>query len=1004
MTQNTDVTLLANTIVKKFIDSMPQIVTEWNNQNKRNGSIGNSGSNYQRGSRSNKHIHDDKNLVERLKRERDVTQILQQQLKLRAHELKVLRQVNDQYIKIVKIQGTYNNQTLRASETLLQTLDNSSKQVFSFFKKIDDFSYKTSSLSQSVKKINEEAKKLQGQVNSGSIGSEEAKMRLNEFKRMILEPLNKQMDETIKYTKKEFEATSPHRKQILDTVSSIKKITAELKSTNLTDFITKIDNVSNGFDTISTNIDSHFDPINSSRKQASYIERIIIPEIERNLQQISHLSETMGDIFGEDDRKRQQILDKNTTELQHQLEKWEKIIRQTPERAQEFLDELQNTVDGLRDESSTMVSMLSDRKLGFKHRLKLFFDDILRYAKTGKNREGEDTKSGFMEALQTLLNGSTKLPWIAALASGLRLLVKGLGVGVELFNEIAEDQRVVQKFGVNMTNDKGFSVFRNFQDSIGTGLTNTQLAEWKFQNRRTNLALGGERAGVDQFRRFMMMPTDNPIDTKAISDLKQRKDFIYNGQKISFGELIGGDSDYQAETYDAITNSLLKMGVIPTDEAIEKILTNSNGLMDMAYKTGQLPKELMQFYGELTDGIYANAEIAKSGTDLFINSVNEFQLMGISLGANTEATKQLTKSILENAKGDAPTQIKKQIMAQHMARIMGLDEGSSKLFSAAMGATGQQKISLLTQLFKNPGVQDKFIKMNYDLSHVYDPEKGSITPSGHKAMIFDKLLAASELSSEYSELVNMATMIDQRRQLGNPQDANNKLLNPDFSHFAQTAHKLQPILNQKTSMFLAGTNYLGDIYNDLSNAAKNASNSLNDFATTLGTFVGAPNAKLERFKFNTNTFNPVTDYPIRELSSGAVAIDFQKMVNKVKSNSDTEYSSKQQMNKIVANTMQFLEMQRPRLQEAVKNRDNDNLREATRSEYGNVAIEMNQSIVTKLSEIADLLKHLEKIPDVEKQKALNMINTKAYEIGVRGGSINNNSTYLVPTVGSNKQK
>lgn len=995
MTQNIDVTNLANAIVKKFIDGMPQIVNEWSNQNKKyNGSS--------KGSKSLKHLNEEKAIVERLKRERDVTQILQQQLKLRAHELSVLRKVNDQYIKIIKTQGTYNNQTLRASESLLRSLDNSSKAVYSFFRKIDDFSNKTSSITMSVKKIKEEAQKLQQQVTAGQITSQDAKLRLNEFKRMIIEPLNKQIDETVKFTKKEFEQNSNHRKEILDTANKLRNITNTLKSTDLNDFITKIDNVTKGFDTISTNIDSQFDPINSSRKQASYISRIT-EEIEKNLQQISHLSETMGDIFGDGDRIRQHALDQRVGDIQHQLDKWENIIRQTPERAEEFLNELENIVNGLRDESSNMITELSDRKLGFKQKMKLFFDDIMRYAKTGKNREGEDTKSGFLDALQNL-SKDIKLPWITALTTGINALMKAVKLGTEAFMEIAEDQRVVQKFGVNMTSN-GNALFRNFQDSIGTGLTNIQLAEWKFQNRRTNLALGGERAGVDQFRRFMMMPTDNPIDAKAISDLKQRKDFIYNGNKLSFSELIGGDSDYQAETYDAITNSLLKMGVIPTDEAIEKILTNNNGTMDTAYKTGMLPKDLMNFYSELTDGLFVNAEIAKTGSEAFMNSVNEFQMMGISLGANTEATKQLTKSILENAKGDAPKQIKKQIMSQHMAQLMGLDAKSSKVFSAAMGATGQQKLSLLTQLFNLPGNQEKFMKMNYDLSHVYDSEKSTITSGGRGAMIFDALSRTGELDSDWSEIVNVLTKMDKRRQLGNPKDANNKLLNPNFSHLAQSAHKLQPILNQKTSMFLAGTNYLGDTYNDLSNAAKNAANSLNDFATTLGTFVGTPNSKLRNVKLISNKFNPLSDNPITELTMGRISktIDIQSTINELKAKSDTEYSSKQQMNKIVANTMQFLEIQRPRLQEAVKNRDNDNLREATRNEYGNVAVEMNQTIVTKLSEIADLLKLLEKIPDVEKQKALAMINTKAYEIGVRGGSINN-STYLVPNIGSSKNK
>ena len=109
-------------------------------------------------------LHEDKFIYDRVRRERDLTKILQQELKLRAHELKVIRSVNDMYIKIIKEQGTYNNSMKYASESLAKSVGDSSRTIYGFYQEMDKFASKSSNAFRRLSSIQEESKKLQEDI------------------------------------------------------------------------------------------------------------------------------------------------------------------------------------------------------------------------------------------------------------------------------------------------------------------------------------------------------------------------------------------------------------------------------------------------------------------------------------------------------------------------------------------------------------------------------------------------------------------------------------------------------------------------------------------------------------------------------------------------------------------------------------------------------------------------------------------------------------------------
>lgn len=787
----TDISNLSSGIVSRFISSMPSIVAEYTKETLRQTSGGSSGSKSKTSS-----IHEDKLIYDRVRRERDLTSILQKQLKLRAHELKVLRNVNDMYIRIVKEQGTYNNNMKHVSDSLAKSVGDSSKTIYGFYKEMDKFALKSTNAFKRLSSIQEEAKKLQEEIkrNVGTGQGEvearrKSRMRLKELK-SLLPQLRKDVIDVLSNARESMDNRDPRRKLSIDTLSGVIKQIPTLQDSTLSldNFINSIEKASRDIIKANESIEDYNQTLGNKRKEVKQLD-IILNEISRNMEQINHLSEIRGDIFAENDVQMASILHEQREKLQINLDMWDKVLKKTPERMEEFIEEVSNTASKLREESNTLLSELTSKKPSWLDSVRSYFEDLKRTITTGKNREGE--KGTFGEAFDNLTGDLGKnIKGLAGLSAVFSSL-KGLkDLSFAMAKEIAEDQRIVQKYGVNMT---GWAT--NFQDSMGTGISNTQIADWKFRNRNTNTALGGERLGVEQFRRFMNIPTDY---IKGITNLPEVEMLNYGGKKLSFSELIGGDSDYQAETYSALTDSLAKMGVLPTVDAIKKALIESNGIMDVSYKTGLLPKELIEYYGDIADGLYATAQINQVGADGFRKLTDNFLMMGRSLGANTEATKALNKSILANAKGDFVDQVTNQVYAQHYAKILGADDDIAKKFGLLAGAKGTEQSKLLTQYMKDPAFRSILEKQQSAMTSVYSPLTGA---NSKNILVSEFAKLAPGVASMFENMYFLLTK-DARKGLNDPVQSNNKTENPDLSHVAQSFDKTAKALDQTTTKML----------------------------------------------------------------------------------------------------------------------------------------------------------------------------------------------------------
>lgn len=805
----TDITNLSNSIVSKFISSMPSIVSEYNKEMQRqNSGSGNNTKN------KNNVLHEDKFIYDRVRRERDLTKILQHELKLRAHELKVIRSVNDMYIKIIKEQGTYNNSMKYASESLAKSVGDSSKTIYGFYQEMDKFASKSSNAFRRLSSIQEESKKLQEDIkkNKGKGQAEidarkRASLRLRELK-ALLPALEKEIKETLIHTRISMSKQDPNRKLAVDALhETIKGLSSSTNVTkSLDDFITAMSDIAAKIQTFNEIVEDSNQIIGNKRKDVSALD-VMLREIGKNMEQINHLSQIRGDIFAEDDIKMSNILQDQYEKLQVNLDRWDKVLRKTPERMEEFIEEVSKIAPSLRDESGELLSRMTKNKPSFRDDFRTFLEDLKRTLETGKNKEGEKSSlnDAFGDFGKKMIERVPALPGITA---ALKTVKFTADLSVGLIKEIVEDQKAVQKYGVNMQ-----SMLSNFQDSIGTGLSNTSIAEWKYKNRSTNTALGGERSGVEQFRRFMNIPTNY---IKGVTNLPQVEMLNYGGKQLSFSQLIGGDSDYQAETYSALTDSLAKMGILPTADAIKKALTESDGIMDVSYKTGMLPKELIDYYGEIADGLYATAQINQVGAKEFMNLTDNFLLLGKTLGANTEATKALNKSILSNAKGDFVDQVTNQVYAQHYAKILGADDSIAKKFGLLAGAKGTEQEQMATNFLKDPAFRSIIEKHQSAMSNVYSPTKGANAQN----ILISEFAKMSPAVTSLLESLYIFNNKDARKSTNNPAQANNNSENKSLSHFAQSFDKSVKVFDQTITKAIA-------LYNIGVNVSDNIADTIN---------------------------------------------------------------------------------------------------------------------------------------------------------------------------------
>ncbi len=949
----TDITNLSNSIVSKFISSMPSIVSEYNKEMQRQNSGG--GSNTKN---KNNMLHEDKFIYDRVKRERDLTKILQQELKLRAHELKVIRSVNDMYIKIIKEQGTYNNSMKYASESLAKSVGDSSKTIYGFYQEMDKFASKSSNAFRRLTSIQEESKKLQEDIkNNKGKGQAEidarkrASLRLRELK-ALLPALEKEIKETLIHTRISMSKQDPNRKLAVDALQeTIKGLSPSTNATkSLDDFITAMSNTALTIKTFNEIVEDSNQIIGNKRKDVSALD-VMLREIGKNMEQINHLSQIRGDIFAEDDIKMSNILQEQYEKLQVNLDRWDKVLRKTPERMEEFIEEVSKIAPSLREESGELLSKMTKNKPSIRDEFRTFLEDLKRTLETGKNKEGD--KSSLNDAFGDFGKKMIeRVPAIAGITSVLKTIKFTADLSVGLIKEIVEDQKAVQKYGVNMQ-----SMLSNFQDSIGTGLSNTSIAEWKYKNRSTNTALGGERSGVEQFRRFMNIPTDY---IKGVTNLPQVEMLNYGGKQLSFSQLIGGDSDYQAETYSALTDSLAKMGILPTADAIKKALTESDGIMDVSYKTGMLPKELIDYYGEIADGLYATAQINQVGAEQFMNLTDNFLLLGKSLGANTEATKALNKSILSNAKGDFVDQVTNQVYAQHYAKILGADDSIAKKFGLLAGAKGLEQQKLTTEFIKDPKFRSIIEKHQSAMMNVYSPTKGA---NAQNILVSEFSKLSPAMSSLFESLYLFITK-DARKSTNNPAQANNKSENESLSHFAPSFDKSVKVFDQTTTEALA-------LYNIGVNTVDTTVDTLKVFA---GKVIVSQRENLA-FK-RTSTFDYGYDlYNVDNLLQNPSKLDLFSIkdapVSKLLARQFTNYAQ------------EFIDSSAKSISNAKTEIANDKTKEMI-PYYNEQMLEYQKTVAEKMTAMLIAIDKQEKITDVDKREARealrNMMTEKGFPI------------------------
>ena len=670
--QNSTVQDLAKAITDQFVNSIPRIVADMNTQ-KRKGTAGGDG---MRGSDQSKFDHD---LANRLKRERDITSTIQKQLGLRNQELILLRERNKQVEKEIRSHGTYNNQTSRLFKTMASTMDEVNTKMYNFFKKIDNMSDSAKNTALMFKMVKED---LDAVRNSNGSTSE---------RKQILDPMVGTLNGLLKTLSERIVKSDMSQNDKDAHVLNIDTIFAGLKSDNIVGMEAALDSAEIILDSMTNDLSAIQRGINEHRRAFASIENTN-NSIGQHIDFIETLTAKFGDRLGENDHLMGQLNDLNNKRTMLEKET-NKILNDSllseAEKAAKFAN--------LSDSFKTLDKNLAGLSKTIVEKTKPTFTDvgkqIMESIKTGKDANGGELASGFVGRAMGDFFGS-KIP------APLKVFLAGAGILFKAAIDIAEDQRIVQKYGVRME-----SLLTNFNNAVGTGLKTSEMAEWSFRNRMNNMVLGGQAQGTDQFRRMMAV---GGLAGAPFSNVKEST-FNYRGAKNkSFSELIGGDSTYQAETYDAAFDMLSRLGIIANTTNIGNAFTKSGGTLDTAYQTGQLPKELLEFTSSLTDNVSTMALLSEDSTESFIDSVNQFQLFGRMMGLNTEATKNLNKAMNDNTRNNAPDLIKRSVMFNNLMTMYGVDSKNARKIAPLAQLQGEAQSNYLRQL--SPTVLEAFNK------------------------------------------------------------------------------------------------------------------------------------------------------------------------------------------------------------------------------------------------------------------------------------------------------
>lgn len=755
--QNSTVQDLAKAITDQFVNSIPRIVADMNTQ-KRKGTAGGDGT---RGSDQSKFDHD---LANRLKRERDITSTIQKQLGLRNQELILLRERNKQVEKEIRSQGTYNNQTSRLFKTMASTMDEVNTKMYNFFKKIDNMSDSAKNTALMFKMVKEDLDAVRGSNGSTS-----------ERKR-ILDPMVGTLNSLLKTLSDRIE-NSDHitRSEKNSDKNIISNIQNDLDSGDIVKMEIAFDKAERLLFMVGNEMSAIQQGINEHRRAFASIENTN-NSIGQHIDFIETLAAKFGDRLGENDHLMGKLNDLNNQRTMLEKET-NKILNDSllseAEKAEKFAN--------LSDSFKTLDKNLAGLSETIVKKTKPTFTDvgkqILESLKTGKDGEGNDVSDGFIGKKFGEFFSSIMPPQLkAALAAvgGAKLLGRAA-------LDIAEDQRIVQKFGVRMQ-----SLFTNFDNAVSTGLKTAEFAEWSFKNRINNMTVGGQDSGTDQFRKLM---TTGGIIGSPFSDVKETR-MQYKKKSVSLAQLLGGDSGYQAESYGSMFDMLSTYGIKATGSKIGSMFAKDGGMVDKAYQTGQLPMDLMNFITSLSDNVYTVAQLTEKGAEGFIDSVAQFQIFGRTMGLNTEATKQLNKTMLDNTKNSASDLIKRSVMFGHLLQQYNVKGQAFKDIAPLGRLQGKYAADYLRKLPESSlKVLQKFLAdVAIQQSTSLGTDGKEINYLSEQTRILMSMFPQMEtLVTDLSPLIK--GMLDERNKLANINDNNNLDINATEQEAAQAFFK-----------------------------------------------------------------------------------------------------------------------------------------------------------------------------------------------------------------------
>lgn len=739
-----EIQALAQGIVGTFISSIPNIVTQVNQQNKNNRA------NSAGGGRSNvDQLDNDFNraMVNRIKKENDVTHSLVGLIQARNKELKHITTFNATMVDLIRKQGTYDNLTNRLSSNLRESIREANGEFSKLFEQMHD--------------VGDRAKKINIMMNNAAndFNQQQAAGNLSGAS-TIAENISSILTEELKELKNELaidQGMSADIKRMIDFhIKAIEKRLENLKTNSSTASsydITTIVSMIKSLDKSFSERDSTF--TKEIKKMVSELG-VDSSELSQKLEHVEDFYKTYGDKFPEPAELNE--LTKSLGDLAYQ----QKMFNITGEKT---ADEVDKFTQGLVIQFNELFLRVNKLVKEVKRNTnKLNWKDFVSNIKEGfKELSPDKIKSSYDDYTKTLPKPFQVF---------LKLAETVISKTGEAASKIADDQLNVQKYGVNMKKGPLDSFSTNYQDAVRAGITPAQMAEWKQQNRVTGGVLGGERTATDQFKHFMGAVTD-----------KDATKVTYNGQEQTFSELIGGDSQYKKETYDSIVQSLVENGIDPTEKNIKTSLTkDDNGIMKVAYKLGLLPKELTDFHTSLTESAAFNVTAMNGNSEATLNSVDSFQLLGQKLGLSTTATQALTKQMYDDSHKKGADMLKTGIVARIVAKQLGFSDKEA----AQIGKMNQMQGNMLNQyLAKNPEQGELMKQFRIKTEQSRQSELVGDSLQAHPMSINAIMESDPALMSNLNMLSGLANQNKATGQGVDPTKANNKELNPEFSRYAQ---------------------------------------------------------------------------------------------------------------------------------------------------------------------------------------------------------------------------